>query len=66
MTDADLQRRVNQLEQICGTQQIMLRLLIDAVNNDHVKRLGQKAVSFQFSDSQMRAFREANNFGGIS
>jgi hypothetical protein len=66
MTNDNLQPRIAQLEQICGVQQIMLRYLVDAVNRDHQKRTGSKAVTFTWSSSQSSAFNAANSLGGMS
>lgn len=61
MTDAD---RITELEAICGVQQILIRVLIDAFNLE-MKRTGGKGVNFQFSDSQWHAFNQANRIAGI-
>ena len=66
MTHDELRSRVDELEEICGVQQIMLRVLIDAVNNDHRQRTGNNAVSFMWSGSQSSAFNAANRLGGMS
>jgi len=66
MTTDNLQSRVDQLERICGVQQVMLRVLVDAVNNDHRERTGNNAVSFTWSGSQGSAFDAANRLGGLS